>query len=233
MAAHLPLRYVLQWGNRAMHDRLSVFLLTALLLASVSACTSEPAGRGAPVADASIAVVEAVQGEASVLHEAGRLAAQPGMRLAAGDRLQTAEGKMRVRMRDDSILAVGSNTRLALSDLVMDEKARSGRIDVAAGRFWMHVEKWTGTGESRYEVATPSAVAGVRGTTLWGDTQVDAICALEGTIEVRSVKNTGIAPATLRDGNCAARLSEGQLAPLVPTTDQIGKYLDEVLIRTK
>lgn len=211
----------------------TVFLVSVSVLICVAGCTPDTADRGAAVADASIAVVEAAEGDSSVLHETQKIAAQSGLRLVAGDRLETAEGKMRVRMKDDSVLAVGNNTRLALSDLAMDERSRSGRIDVAAGRFWMHVEKWTGSGDSRYEVATPSAVAGVRGTTLWGDTQVDAICALEGTIDVRSRKDASLQAAVLSDGRCAARLSEGKLAPLTPTPDQIQKYLDEVLIRTK
>ena len=95
----------------------------------------------------------------------------------------------------------------------------------------MNVTRWTGSGSSRYEIATPTAVAGVRGTTLWGDTQVDAICALEGTIEVRSLTQSGLPPVSLNAGNCASALSQGKLAPMAPTKAKIEEYLDEVLIR--
>jgi hypothetical protein len=209
-------------------------LAAATLALGICSCTPEPAtprgGGGVP----SIAVVEATEGEASVIHESKKLVAAPGLRLASGDRLETGTpGKMRVRMSDDTVLAIGSNTKLALAELSMDEETRRGRIDVALGRFWMNVTQWTGKGESRFEVATPNAVAGIRGTTLWGDTDVDAICALEGTIEVRSRRNEGISPATLSAGSCVSRLSEGELAPLTPTSEQLQKFLGEVLIRTK
>jgi hypothetical protein len=210
------------------------WLATVLLAFEVCSCTPEPATPRGVAAVSSIAVVEASEGIASVLHDASRIPAAPGLRLTTGDRLETGKpGKMRVRMTDDTVLAIGANTRLALAELAMDETARRGRIDVAVGRFWMNVTKWTGTGESHYEVATPNAVAGVRGTTLWGDTDVDAICALEGTIEVRSRRNEGLSPASLSSGSCASRLSEGELAPLTPTSEQLQKFLDEVLIRTK
>jgi hypothetical protein len=209
-------------------------LVTALLLVVACSCTPEPATPRGAGGVPSIAVVEATEGEASVIHESQKLDAAPGLRLVAGDRLETGTlGKMRVRMSDDSVLAVGANTKLALAELAMDEATRRGRIDVALGRFWMNVTKWTGTGESRYEIATPNAVAGIRGTTLWGDTDVDAICALEGTIEVRSRRNESLTPSTLSAGSCASRLSEGELAPLTPTSEQLQKFLGEVLIRTK
>jgi hypothetical protein len=210
------------------------WLAAVLLVFGACSCTPEPATPRGVAGVPSIAVVEASEGAASVLHDSNKVPASPGLRLSAGDSLETGKpGKMRVRLSDDTVLAIGANTRLALAELAMDEKARRGRIDVAVGRFWMNVTKWTGTGESRYEVATPNAVAGIRGTTLWGDTDVDAICSLEGTIEVRSRRNEGLVPASLSAGSCASRLSEGELAPLTPTSEQLQKFLDEVLIRTK
>jgi hypothetical protein len=206
----------------------------ALLLAFVTLSCTEPATPRGDAGVASIAVVEAVEGEATVLHDSQKLAAAPGFRLKAGDGLETGTpGKMRVRLTDDSVLAIGAGTKLALSQLVADEVSRSGRIDVALGRFWLNVSTWTGTGSSSYEVATPNAVAGVRGTTLWGDTDVDAICALEGTVEVRSARDVTLTAATITAGNCASRLSKGELAPLTPTSEQLQKFLDEVLIRPK
>jgi hypothetical protein len=218
----------------ATHHRTIPYFITVLVVFGVCSCTPEPATPRGTGGVPPIAVVEATEGETTVIHESQKLTAAPGLRLAAGDRLETgAPGKMRVRLSDDSVLAMGANTKLALVELVMDGEARRGRIDVALGRFWMNVTKWTGQGESRYEVATPNAVAGIRGTTLWGDTGVDAICALEGTIEVRSRRNEDLPPSTLSAGNCASRLSEGELAPLTPTSEQLQSFLGEVLIRTK
>jgi hypothetical protein len=137
---------------------------------------------------------------------------------------------VQVTLTDQSVVAIGPNTRLEMSAYAIDTDSRTGRITIAAGRFWMHVKKWTKPGASLYEVSTPNAVAGVRGTTLWGDTDVDAICALEGSIEVRSLRQSGLAAAVLSAGNCASQLSQGKLEPLAPTKEQLDKYLKEVLI---
>lgn len=215
------------------HNRPVARLAAALLALGTFSCTEPAKPRGA-AGPASIAVVEAVEGDVTVLHESKKMPAAPGLRLVAGDGLETGSpGKARVRLADDSILALGASTQLALTQLAMDEATRSGRIDVALGRFWLRIEKWTGTGASAYEVATPSAVAGVRGTTLWGDTDVDAICALEGTIEVRSVRDATLAATSLSAGQCASRLSKGELKPFAPTPEQVQKFLEEVLIRPK
>ena len=79
----------------------------------------------------------------------------------------------------------------------------------------------------------PEAVAGVRGTTLWGDIDVDAICALEGTIEVRSLKSKRkkTKAKKLAAGQCAAQLSKGKTKLLEPTPGQVREYLSEVLIQ--
>jgi hypothetical protein len=222
-------------GFRMAASNRSITRLAAMLIVVSSfSCSREPATPRGQASDPSIAVVEAVEGDASVVHGSQKTAAAPGLRLTAGDRLETGTpGKMRARLTDDSVLAIGANTTLALAELALDDAARRGRIDVALGRFWMNVTKWTGTGESRYEISTPTAVAGVRGTTLWGDTDVDAICALEGTIEVRSRRSPDLPPASLSAGNCASKLREGELAPLAPSPEQLQKFLDEILIRTK
>ncbi len=162
--------------------------------------------------------------------DSGRRAITAGDTLAAGDEVETGpDGKVRLRLVDASVLAIGNGTRIGLVELTQDDERR-GRLSLATGRFWMHVTAWIGSGASLVEVATPTAVAGVRGTTLWGDTDVDAICALEGTIEVRSLVAPTVPPVTLGAGSCASRLSRGELAPLAPGAEEVERYLREVLI---
>ncbi|HEY2775896.1 MAG TPA: FecR domain-containing protein [Candidatus Binatia bacterium] len=217
LRSRAPLRPLLFW-----------FALPALLFAS---CSQPPSGGSTEAVIATMATIDAIEGEAYVVHGGASTAAAAGDSLVAGDGIQTgAIGKMSLKLRDDSVLAIGPSTRASLDELVIDDRSRSGRIRVLVGKFWMHVTKWTGSGESRYDVSTPSAVAGVRGTTLWGDTGVDTICALEGSIEVRSLKQGSLAPATLETGHCASELSQGRLTPVAPAPEQIRKYLDEVLI---
>ena len=210
-----------------------------MLAALVAGCFPPPdrgkaksGGSDAGTAAARVGRIDALDGRAVLIHGDQRIAATAGFPVMAGDRLETAEGgKVQVTLVDHSVVAIGAGTTIEVSSLLLDADGnRTGRLSVLIGKFWLHVTQWK-KGQSSYEVATPNAVAGVRGTTLWGDTKVDAICALDGTVEVRTLKDdAGLAPATLTAGNCASRLSEGMLEPLAPSKETIDGYLKEVLI---
>ncbi|HET6343446.1 MAG TPA: hypothetical protein VFH51_00885, partial [Myxococcota bacterium] len=75
-----------------------------------------------------------------------------------------------------------------------------------------------------------TAVAGIRGTTLWGDTALDAVCSLDGDVSVASKADAGLPAAALTAGHCAAEMGKGKLTPLQPTEAQVKGYLGEVLI---
>lgn len=210
----------------------SSFLLAALLAACTPEAPEETRVKASLQPIVTIGNIDAIEGDAFHWHDAQRNPAQVGAELRAGDRLETGvHGKIKATLSDKSVVAIGAGTQLQVSDLTVDDKGRTGRVKVAAGRFWMQITKWTGKGTSHYDVETPNAVAGVRGTTLWGDSEVDAICALEGTIEVRSLVEPALTPAKLEPGKCASELSHGKLAPFAPTPEQIEGYLSEVLIR--
>ena len=85
------------------------------------------------------------------------------------------------------------------------------------------------------EFSTPNAVAGVRGTTLWGDVDRDLICALEGEIEVTSKKAKAkkkkkVKSKKIKAGKCAAKLSKGKTKSVKAKAKDVKKYLAEVLI---
>ena len=178
------------------------------------------------------AKVEAVVGKPLIHRNNEKIPAKPDMILLPHDNVETAATtKIRIKFSDGSIISVGPKSKIALESLVVTDRKRSGSLKVLVGRFWMNVSKWAQPrGESLWEVSTPNAVAGIRGTVLWGDTQVDAICALEGQIEVRNLKKPDLKPASLDAGHCAAKLSKGKLAPLKPTPKQVKTYLKQVLI---
>jgi len=189
-------------------------------------------GNDANPAAVRIGRIDALDGKAVLIHGDQRIAATAGYPVMAGDRLETGEGgKVQVTLVDHSVVAIGGGTTIEVSSLLLDaDGSRTGRLSVAIGKFWLHVTQWK-KGPSSYEITTPNAVAGVRGTTLWGDTKVDAICSLDGTVEVRTLKDdAGLAPVALTAGNCASKLSEGMLEPLAPSKETIDGYLKEVLI---
>lgn len=185
--------------------------------------------QGTPAA--TVGTVDALVGHASVRRAGNEQPVELSQALLAGDEISTGEeSKIRIALSDKSVIALGAESTMTLQGLRLTH-GRKGTFRLLTGKFWMHVVKWT-TGKTAIEVSTPNAVAGVRGTTLWGDTQVDAICALEGTVEVRSLHaKKRKAKARLRAGNCASEMSQGNLTPLKPTKEQINAYLDDVLIR--
>ena len=82
---------------------------------------------------------------------------------------------------------------------------------------------------STYEVRTATAVAGVRGTVLWGDTDLDTICALDGHVEVRALSGTG-SSAQLAAGDCVTHMGAGQTALLTPSAAELAAYIKEVTL---
>jgi hypothetical protein len=164
------------------------------------------------------------------LERAGKTEAlKRGSSVFTGDVIETdANSKVKILLNDDSVLAIGPKSRVTVSDFALDSGGRDVRLQVLAGRFKIAIAKFFGA-HSDYEIRTPTAVAGVRGTVLWGDTVLDAICALEGNIEVRPRTGAG-APAQLSTGECVSQMAAGKTAPLKPTAEELAAYLKEVTL---
>jgi hypothetical protein len=172
-------------------------------------------------------LVARVNGAPTVEHAGKSAALRRGSNVFTGDVIETdANSKVKILLNDDSVLAIGPKSRVAVSDFVLDSSARHARLQVLAGRFKIAIAKFFGA-HTDYEIRTPTAVAGVRGTVLWGDTVLDVICALEGNVEVRP--RTG-APAQLSTGECVSQMAAGKTVPLKPTADELAAYLKEVTL---
>lgn len=152
-----------------------------------------------------------------------------GNALYAADEIETRAGaKARVLFGDESVLAMGPRTRIALANYGFDGETRKFALQVLAGRFKMAVAKYF-LGKTDGRIETPTAVAGVRGTVVWGDTELDAVCALEGTVNLRA--KTGDAAGTdLEAGACAAEMKAGKTTPISPSAGDLKKYLAEVTL---
>lgn len=182
-----------------------------------------------PAAAEEAGMVAGVSGAPTVTRAGTTQPLKRGDAIAVGDRISTdATARVKVLMRDDSVLSIGSGTEIVIDQLLLDG-TRTGRLRVLVGRFKLAIAAWFGGGASDYEIETPTAVAGVRGTVLWGDTSLDAICALQGTVAVRTVK--GNATATVTAGECVTKMAAGETQPLVPTREQLAKYLSEVSLQ--
>lgn len=159
-----------------------------------------------------------------------------------GDRLVTKrDGKVQLRLRDGTILAIGPKSQVSLAQLDLDERNRSGAVDIV-GKFWAKISSWSGGGSSSWELRLPQAKARVYGTILSGDSKADRICALDGTVEVfvsevrkRRRKKSGLdllaGAQLLEAGQCATQLRKGKIKVQTPGKKKLRKYVDKVLVR--
>jgi hypothetical protein len=108
------------------------------------------------------ATVTAVKGAATLNGQS----VGPGTKFTGrGDVATGQDGQMTIRLADGSEIRVQTNSKLNLSELKSNEAAgtRSARLDLKEGRLETDVTPNKGS-SSRFEVKTPVAVTGVRGT---------------------------------------------------------------------
>ena len=111
--------------------------------------------------------VAAVQSPFDVQHAAGWQGASIGLPVFVGDRLRTgANGRGKVVFQDDSVLDLAPNTELAVEKQLFDPPTQhfQSLLRLAKGKIRAWVSDYYHEPHARYEVETPTAVIGVRGT---------------------------------------------------------------------
>jgi len=133
-----------------------------LLLAMVFVAT----GWGRASAQEQVGVVDAIEGQAEVLH-AGASAWTPLGEKAPvllGDQLRTQAGaKLRVVLREDSVLQLGPSSQLEITQQLLAPTTVS-RFQLLFGTLRAIVTERYSQLRGRFDVETPTAIAGVRGT---------------------------------------------------------------------
>lgn len=110
--------------------------------------------------------VSAIEGSAEVRRgDAGAwTAVASGSPVLLGDHLRTlADSKLRVVLREDSVLTLAANSELAVTEQVI-APAPVSRLQVLFGTLKAIVTERYGGPQAQFEVETPTAVAGVHGT---------------------------------------------------------------------
>jgi len=163
---------------------LVLIVLCAVLLGPLAPADAQPAAVG---------TVTDLVGAAAVTRH-GASAAEPlgvGAELFEGDRIRTETGaRLRLRLRDGSILTCGEATELTLDWILYapDQDTRSILLRVPLGIVRAVTELLVRN--STYEMYTNTAVISVRGSEWIAEAQPDAtaIVSLEGEIAVRNVE---------------------------------------------
>lgn len=206
----------------------SAFVVLACLLTAGSASAAKTA-KNAARPGASVGLVTVLNGTATLDTAGKATAVKVGTPVFEGDLLSTGPaGRVKVALHDDSVINLGPSTKFTIEKLAVRDGNREVSLKVIAGKFLVAVSKWFGS-STDYKITTPTTVAGVRGTVLWGDTQLDAVCALEGVVEVQSVKGGEATRVKLEPGKCASKMGEGRTDPIAPSAETVQGYLGEVL----
>lgn len=127
------------------------------------------------------AKVTMVKGKVEILQGDKIQPAQLGMILNAKDIIKTSDGSIDLRIPRVGIFKIKSNSLLTLSSLVNETK-----LNLKQGKIVLALKKLSK--DQKFEVETPTAVAGIRGTSFLvkADETDTKIGVLTGKIEVRS-----------------------------------------------
>jgi ferric-dicitrate binding protein FerR (iron transport regulator) len=154
-----------------------------------------------------------------------RLKATYGMELTWNDVVQTdPNGRVRVRMVNDSLLSIGANSELRIT--AHDAKSHKTQVELGYGLLRAQIKKLA-AGDI-FEVRTPTAVAGVIGTDFGIDASdpqhVKFIC-LEGRVQISSPDPNN--PGTVNcDGGHSVTIDQGKTpnAPIDADTSQMSRW---------
>lgn len=165
-----------------MRPRLTLAALAAGLLAvaAASATAAAPAPAG---------TVTFLAGQAQRLAGGKPTPLAVGTPVFAGDVIETQKRtRLEIKLTDQSVLRLGPSARIDLSAASFGRSVEDRQVSakLQVGNVWAKVAKTVG-GESRFEVKTENAVAGVRGTTFRVDAAQDRSVVVKvygGTVAV-------------------------------------------------
>ena len=195
-------------------NKIHYVLLVALLLFSFPNIAS---------ASNSVGTITIILGQVDVLKPSAERAipVYAGHRLEIGDVVRTkSKSKAEITLKDGSIIRLAQKTRFEITEfLVEDGKRRKGSLRLLRGKIRAIVSDKgpSKTGPGKFEVHTPTAVTGVRGTDFYvyyiGSS---GILVTEGTV---AVFNPAVGKEVLVTAGYATNVGQGKPPePPRPTT---------------
>jgi len=159
-------RRALNKGNVMLKKR-SLFLFAAIMLAGFSSI------RGAQ----KVAKVSVIEGKARILRDSAEnwRDARPGMPLLIGDEIYSEEESfVEIRYEIGTIVRLNENTKIILEHA----DAESIRTKHSLGNIWVNMKKLTKR-EKKFDMASPTAIASIRGTAYHMTTRADSSTDVE------------------------------------------------------
>jgi len=168
----------------------------------VRACALAIALGGVSSARAEVGAVAAIEGESTRTTPKGELLPlRVGSQLGLGDILEVKSGNLKISLRDESEIVLGSGSLLRIDEAQFKQRGnRRFSAWLFVGSVWSRVVKALAGSEAKFEVVTDRMVAGVRGTTFRVDTATNAaddketlVHVIQGRVRVveRGARNAG------------------------------------------
>jgi hypothetical protein len=135
-----------------------------------------------------IAAIKTVKGTVDVLHNGAlpAAAAKGGDRLSTGDVIRTkSASSAEVLFNDGSSLTISQRSRIDIGEYYGDKGKNLAKVKLARGKVEAAVTGTsTGSSAKQFEIHTPNAVAGVRGTIfgVYHDGNVTGVYSKEGKV---------------------------------------------------
>lgn len=118
--------------------------------------------------------------------------AKVGTKVAQGDQIIAgADSRAKIVMSDRNIINISPNTKLVIEEYISDAKSKNVKLSLLEGKIRTNVEQKYDNDKNKFEIRTPTAVAGVRGTqfiTSYSElTKKTEVITLQGQVEFRNV----------------------------------------------
>ncbi len=154
------------------YGRFAALLVGAIALTLPLAIQADEAAAAAAAPATDVAVAEAAgevtfrQGRAfRYFGEGKKKALKKGSSVFAGDKIKTiGASKLEIKLGDGSVVRLGPKSEAVIKEASFVEGGRKVSVGLSLGKAWTKVTKAFGA-DSKYEITTDNAVAGVRGTT--------------------------------------------------------------------
>lgn len=176
--------------RRVMKKFLSVFI--AALFMSMAASSLAQAAE-------IVGTVAGVAGDATLVRDGSNKAEviTNGMKIMTKDNINTGMGgKVRMEMADGSVLMLGPKSNLVVREYMvkLDGNKRKSILGLLSGKLRAIANKAFSTVGNKFEVHTPTAVAGVMGTDLGVDVAVDGTTLVITITGLVNVNGTNVPP---------------------------------------
>ena len=179
------------------------------------------------------AIVEGVQMPAWIERDGRRLPLIPGMELRPGDQVVTGAGsRIMVKLAEGSLVRLGENGKLALTELSPTRQLFKAALNVLEGAFRFTTDVVAKARKREVTIRAAQVTAGVRGTDFWGRARQgnEIVCLIDGEVEVAAA---GEAPVRLREPRQFYRRIDGKTQALgVVNEVQIDRWSGEVELQT-